>query len=129
MLYERSRGHLARAKGSLRARRQAGGRQSARLFSIQWGGGGHRLQSCWLGGQLMDGLCRVPKTATLYVKTGAVRSGDGSARSPSSIKIAVEILRHGEIILMFPSAPCCKTHRDSALQRHALEVVDPEVES
>src|SRR5450759_1153472 len=73
MLYERSHGHLAWAKGSLRARRQAGGRQSARLVSVRWGGGGHRLQSRWLGGQPMDGLCRVPKTATLYVKRGAVR--------------------------------------------------------
>src|SRR5450759_2648909 len=91
MLYERSHGHLAWAKGSLRARRQAGGRQSARLVSVRWGGGGHRLQSCWLGGQLMDGLCRVPKTATIYVKTGVVRSNaiamgleaDASRASPA----------------------------------------------
>ena len=37
------------------------------------GGGGHRLQSRRLGGQPMDGLCRIPKTATLYVKRGTVQ--------------------------------------------------------
>ena len=41
---------------------------------LQFGrtGGGHRLQSRRLGGQPMDSLCRIPKTAPLYVKSGAV---------------------------------------------------------
>jgi hypothetical protein len=74
MLHERSRGHLAWAKGSLRTRRQAGDHQSARLSSVRRDGGRHRLQSRWLDRQPVDGLCRVPKTAALSVKAGAFRS-------------------------------------------------------
>ena len=43
------------------------------LFRSGGGGGGHRLQSRRLGGQPMDGLRRIPKTAPLYVKRGAVQ--------------------------------------------------------
>src|ERR1039457_1829690 len=61
------------AKGSLRARRQARNPQSAGLSSAQWDGCGHCLQSRWLGGQPMDGLCRVPQTAAPYVVAGVVQ--------------------------------------------------------
>jgi hypothetical protein len=43
------------------------------FFSGRRDGGGHRLQSRWLGRQPMDGLRRLPKTAALYVKAGAFR--------------------------------------------------------
>jgi len=47
--------------------------QPAQLSSVRRGRGGHRLQPRWLGGQPVDGLCRVPQTATIYVKRGIVR--------------------------------------------------------
>ena len=134
MLHERSRGHLAWAKGSLRARRQAGDHQSAGLFSVRRDGSGHRLQSRWLGGQPMDGLCRVPKTAALYVKRGTVRFNatrwvlqhggsvpiDRADPSPSSIKTAVDILQRGEIILIFPSGT--RSAENIAFKRGAATV-------
>ena len=82
----------------------------------------------------MDGLRRLPKTAALHVKAGAFGSTlsrwvlehggsvpiDRADPSPSSIKTAVDILRHGEIILIFLSGT--RSEENIAFKRGAAMV-------
>ena len=82
----------------------------------------------------MDGLRRLPKTAALHVKAGAFGSTlsrwvlehggsvpiDRADPSPSSIKTAVDILKHGEILLMFPSGT--RSEENIAFKRGAATV-------
>ena len=82
----------------------------------------------------MGGLCRIPKTAALYVKARAFQSVaitmvlkhvgsipiDRADPSPSSIKTAVDILQHGGVILIFPSGT--RSDEDIAFRRGAATV-------
>jgi 1-acyl-sn-glycerol-3-phosphate acyltransferase len=134
MPYERARGHLADAKGYLRAHRQAGSRQSAGLSSAEWDGCGHSLQSRWLGGQPMDGHAVYPRQlrhmskqelfgsalSRWVLKHGGSVPIDRADPSPSSIKNAVGILQHGEIILIFPSGT--RSEESIAFKRGAATI-------
>jgi len=82
----------------------------------------------------MDGLRRLPKTAALYVKAGTFGSMlsrwilehggsvpvDRADPSLSSIKTAVDILRRGEIILIFPSGT--RSEEDIVFKRGAATI-------
>jgi len=82
----------------------------------------------------MDGLCRIPKTATLYVKRELFNSTlsrwvlthggslpiDRANPSPSSIKTAIDMLQHGEIILIFPSGT--RSEENIAFKRGAATI-------
>jgi len=94
------------------------GYQSPGGASAQRGGCSYRLQSHRLGGQPLGSICRLSEAASLYVEAGAVQFAcrqmdlgagriicQSTARVPSrdSIKTALDLLKNGEILLIFPS--------------------------